>query len=249
MIKRLLKPLTLLALLLLAAGTVLAQQARIEIVGLQFIGCGSGAVEGRFSVAVYDANGVLTNAATPVTLRTTYVSDGVLAEFTNNLQSGAIVTFGINNPSGPITYVILQTALVSDPNVKSPGYFLDCATGQISTIGPSRDGRINYGAGDLLAALYMSSDSAGKPSIAVYQILNTREGDYIGAFDHALFAPFISAPPAVNTAIASVGPATLYALTSGEFQINIGPDAEGKIARVLFRSFPPTNIRLFPAAR
>jgi hypothetical protein len=248
-LKRLLNSLTLCILLLIAATTVFAQQPRIEIVGLQFIGCGSGAVEGRFNVAVFSDTGFPLNDTSSIEITTTYTSDGVYAEFVNALRASDLVTFGIYNPGGTITFAILQAALTSDPGVKSPAYFLDCATGSITTMAAARDARLNYGAGDLLAALYMGTDSTGQPTIDVYQIVAPSKGSFIGGFEKALFTPYIDAPPAANTLLARIGQTSLYALTSGEFQINIGPDAEGKIARVLFRSFPPTNIRLFPAAR
>jgi hypothetical protein len=248
-LRKLLNSLTLFILLLIAASTVFAQQPRIEIVGLQFMGCGSGAVEGKFSVAVFSDTGFPLNDTTPVEIKTTYTGDGVFAEFVNALRASDVVTFGINNPGGTITYAILQTALTSDPSVKSPAYYLDCATGSITTMATARDARLNYGAGDLLAALYRGTDSTGQPTIDVYQIIAPSKGNLIGAFEKALFTPYIDAPPAVNTLLARIGQTSLYALTTGEFQINIGPDAEGKIARVLFRSFPPTQIRLFPAAR
>lgn len=45
-----------------------------------------------------------------------------------------------------------------------------------------------------------------------------------------------AATPAKNTLIASKGDLSLYKLTSGEWQINAGPDSEGKVHVVVFDS-------------
>jgi hypothetical protein len=54
----------------------------------------------------------------------------------------------------------------------------------------------------------------------------------------------LPANPEQNTLIAATddGQFALYKLTTGEYQINIGPDAEGKIRVMIFDAIPPTNV-------
>ena len=76
----------------------------------------------------------------------------------------------------------------------------------------------------------------------IYDIDSNGNGSFLFAISDEDLAPFIASPPSVNTLIVSVGPASLYALTSGEFQINYGPDAEGKTYVVIFDGIPATNV-------
>ncbi len=50
--------------------------------------------------------------------------------------------------------------------------------------------------------------------------------------------------PEENTLLASSldGYIHIYLLTTGEYQINIGPDAEGKVIVIIFTGLPPTNV-------
>lgn len=50
--------------------------------------------------------------------------------------------------------------------------------------------------------------------------------------------------PEVNLEIARTdnGQIVFYKLTTGEYQVNIGPDSEGKVQVVIFDGIPPTNV-------
>jgi hypothetical protein len=48
--------------------------------------------------------------------------------------------------------------------------------------------------------------------------------------------------PDVNTVVAEIWPTTLEVLTTGEFQIKIAPDAEGKTCAVILDAIPPTFV-------
>lgn len=76
----------------------------------------------------------------------------------------------------------------------------------------------------------------------IYDIDSNGNGTFLFAISDEDLAPFIGNPPSTNTLIASAGPASLYALTTGEFQINYGPDAEGKTYVVVFDGIPATNV-------
>ena len=110
-------------------------------------------------------------------------------------------------------------------------------------------------------AIYNSQDDDGNPSLDVYGINDEGEGYYVFSITEELLAPYIDLtepedesnsglppfmqveePPEINTEIMTVDNVALYVLTTGEFQLNIGPDEEGKVRVVIFNGLPPTNV-------
>lgn len=73
----------------------------------------------------------------------------------------------------------------------------------------------------------------------------------LGKNDEGLFAfkidrfelEDLSEAPEENTLIARRYDISFYHLTSGEFQINAGPDNEGKVFTIIFEGCPAQNIR------
>src|SRR5690606_2504286 len=63
---------------------------------------------------------------------------------------------------------------------------------------------------------------------------------YISAMQLAADYPDV---PATPTLIFSEGPYSFYKLPSGEFQVNAGPDAEGKTDVLIFTGVPPADVR------
>lgn len=120
-------------------------------------------------------------------------------------------------------------------------YRYDCLTGLV-TVSAGVDDRINRGRGDLVAALYVRADREGRPVIRVYNITVASEGVFAGDFTYAMIEPYLNNPPSRNTQLQTIGKVTLYALTTGEFQINIGPDAQGKTYVLIWRGFPPRSL-------
>jgi hypothetical protein len=103
---------------------------------------------------------------------------------------------------------------------------------------------LNEGHGDTYAQIFFGQDEAGYPSLFV---------DCAGAAEnnsHALTVKWDFAgdptPPATNTLRASTGlcavPVEVYALTTGEYAVNIGPDGEGKVASTVFSGPPVANL-------
>lgn len=91
-------------------------------------------------------------------------------------------------------------------------------------------------------AIYNSLDDDGNPSLDVYGINDEGEGYYQFTVTQDDLAPFIDNPPEENTEIDSVDGVVLSVLDTGEFQLNIGPDDEGKVRVVIFDGLPPTNV-------
>jgi hypothetical protein len=101
------------------------------------------------------------------------------------------------------------------------------------------DTRINVALGDYIALLYNATSDDGAPEVQVYAVAEDgSKGDFVFAIPSATIEPYIAAPPEENTIIAREGLVALSALTSGEFQFNIGPDAEGREWAVVVGTFP-----------
>ena len=107
------------------------------------------------------------------------------------------------------------------------------------------DNRINWRMGDDIAAIYRDADDAGNPALSIYEINADAEGELRFKVTMADLQPYLDNPPAHNTEIMSAGKVTLYALSSGEFQISLGPNAEGKIYDLIFTTLPVEEFEMF----
>jgi hypothetical protein len=109
--------------------------------------------------------------------------------------------------------------------------------------GGAGDDRINYQHGDLFAAAYVREDSAGMPALHIYCIDGSSRG-YLGlVVENGAMA---GASPTENIMIAQTNqcavPVAVYRLSSGEYQMNIGPDDEGKTYVTIWSGMPITNL-------
>lgn len=124
--------------------------------------------------------------------------------------------------------------------------------------GPTYCGDLPFGAGESESPPYIP----GCPGDGTLNICITSSGntDNIGSLDiwavdesgNGYQAIFVSKDeldnlpdkPLTNTEIQSSpdGKITLYKLYTGEYQINIGPDKEGKVQVIIFTGIPPTNV-------
>ncbi|MBN1427060.1 MAG: hypothetical protein JXB07_01665 [Anaerolineae bacterium] len=107
------------------------------------------------------------------------------------------------------------------------------------------DDRINWQHGDDHAILYPRQDAAGHPVLHVY-CLDEKGNGYLG--DILTQDMFSKAPahPLQNTKVGETHvcqvPVEAYVLNTGEYQINIGPDIEGKTHEVIFTGLPPSHV-------
>lgn len=245
-VKPLFKPFLLLiasALLLIvvqpadAAGEI----SSLELRDVTFAGCNSDSFQGSFKVAALDSNGAVVNTTQPVETQRFYATSYAFVPQQRSSTSIQTENFFIDFNGAPITYGSITVVLVSNPAIQSLTYVLNCQTGEITTqTGP--DTRINFQMGDLVSVLYASMDSEGKPVIKVYDVDGESRGRYAGTYPYAQFEPYLSAAPETNIEIAQLGKTVLYALSSGEFQINIGPDSEGKVVSIIFTGIPPVDV-------
>jgi len=223
-------------------GVVSAQGvASLEVTGAQFIRCSGGVIEGSFGVTAKDSDGGVINAGSAISATVYAASNtGSFASDTWLYLSGVSVTFAFTFP-GSFSHADL---FVQSDLARSDTYRFGC-DGTVTRLGGSLAGdtRLNRYHGDLVSALYSASDSDGNPTIRVYDINADSSGALRGDYAYALFQPYLNNPPSVNTYLGTLGRTRLYALTSGEFQINVGPDAEGKIHEVILNGIPPVSIK------
>jgi len=93
--------------------------------------------------------------------------------------------------------------------------------------------------GDHIALLYNGTDDQNNPTIAVYAVTEDgQKGDFLFAVTQSDFAPYLDNPPGENTLILRQGQVAFSALTTGEFQFNLGPDAEGREWAVVITGLP-----------
>jgi hypothetical protein len=106
------------------------------------------------------------------------------------------------------------------------------------------DDRINYQHGDLFAAAYVRQDSAGDPTLDIYCIDSSNRGAIGLIVTHDELNGAV--PTAGNTLIAQTDQCTVgvavYRLASGEYQLNIGPDPEGKIYVTIWTGMPISDL-------
>lgn len=223
-----------------AAGDIV----EIELADVNFVGCNGAVFEGSYRIVMKDESGAIVNASTPINNRRIYTTDNGTTAYSDARRADQVIIFGEGLPGATITQGSVRVELVDDSSISSPTYVFDCATLTVSLVYGSGDDRLNPNTGDLLLALYARYDRDGNPTVHVYQIGSDSQGVYIGQFAYSDFEPYLDEAPAENTEITSVDKATLYVLASGEFQIVIGPDAEGKVYSVIFTGLPPRHIRL-----
>jgi hypothetical protein len=114
----------------------------------------------------------------------------------------------------------------------------------VDTFELAPDNRANWRHGDLVAAVYPTAGDNNEAVIDIYCVNENSEGSMGLRVTNDDLAAF-PAQPASNTAVASANgcPATFYILTSGEYQINIGPDANGDVRVMIFNGLEMLNMR------
>jgi hypothetical protein len=148
-------------------------------------------------------------------------------------------TYTLSEPASNLT-VRIEVGFIAGPIA----YKITISPGEGSGQPIPPDHRANWMMGDDIAAVYPETDAEGNPELHVYAIGDEGSGAYQFKVTLADLQPFIDNPPAENTLIKSSGKAALYALDSGEFQISLGPDDEGKYYDLIFTSLPVEAFKL-----
>lgn len=228
------------ALLLLIASASAAAGAVSSLVIQQagLILCKGPLIEGTITVAAYDSAGALLNDNVPLSaLVYPHHSNGIVSPIPWDFVAGTPFHFAIIAGSAPVTGVTLQVAAVSNASVVTPSVTVSC-DGSVSIGATSgSDLRLNPFHCDLTAALYSTYRG-----IEVWEIQPDSSGLYKGAYTREDFAEYAAAAPESNTVVAEISLTKLEVLTTGELQIKIGPDVEGKTCSVIFDAIPPTFV-------
>ncbi len=96
------------------------------------------------------------------------------------------------------------------------------------------DSRINWQYGDLLAVIYPGSDVDGNPLLRVYTVSNENQGDYLCTFQQSDLRPRPRQNRRPDEPIKTCGQIVrFYRLVSGQLQVEVGPDTEGKTYRLV----------------
>jgi hypothetical protein len=147
-------------------------------------------------------------------------------------QSSQVICYD-TTPSPPVPKSCVGEALTA-----TYYYTYDCPNDA------APDDRINRHHGDTYAIIYPRRDDAGKPALHIYCVDPAGNGTLDLTVTQEMFDK-VPTPPSENTEVASTKclvPVSLYVLTTGEYQINIGPDIEGKMDIVIFTGLPPANV-------
>jgi hypothetical protein len=92
-------------------------------------------------------------------------------------------------------------------------------------------------------ALYENSDEDGNPSLDIYGVNDLGQGYYLLSVTQELID--VEPSSIENILIAQTGTVAVYMLTTGEIQINVGPDKEGKIFVYILDGVPWTTINSY----
>ncbi len=102
---------------------------------------------------------------------------------------------------------------------------------------------VSFNDTDLGVTLFKSVDANGQAQMDLYNVqTGTNTSTYMFSITQEDIAPYIENLPAKNTLLASGHGVSVYVLTTGEIQINAGPDKEGKIHVKIFNGIPWTQV-------
>lgn len=91
--------------------------------------------------------------------------------------------------------------------------------------------------------VYVVEDNGPQnPVLAFYRVNEDATGNLIFYISAAQLAADYPDVPEAPVLIFSQGPYSFYKLPSGEFQVNAGPDAEGKVDVLIFTGVPPQGV-------
>lgn len=219
----------------------------LNIIDGRFLQCVDNVIEAEFTPAAIDTSG-----ATMPTFQAEQhfvLSNGATDMQTDVLTSYQSRRFYLALGSSDVTYADVYLVSTNNPTVRSSTYRIYCDSTVISLGGGINadgvlgiDDRFNRTEGDLVNVLYRRNDPTGNSGVAVYSLDEDFDGVFEGFFTYEMFEPYLDNAPEENVMLGQVDRSTLYALTSGQFQIVIHDPYEVKIYEVVFDAFPINNV-------
>lgn len=169
--------------------------------------------------------GTLTNNGVVINSGTSIANPGVIdnAGVINSIGLAFIANVGVINTGCPGS--ITGAVFTNRPIYNCPG--------QINN--PPPDDRLNWKHGDDFAAIYSRFDQQGNPDIVIYCIAPDASGVLAMTITQSDLVG-VPMPPATNMLVKNrtMCHIRFYVLTTGEYQINTGPNKEGKVFVAIF---------------
>ena len=107
---------------------------------------------------------------------------------------------------------------------------------------PDMDTSVSFNDSDLGVVLYKVQSDADNIKMDVYGLKNGGSvSSYLFSISQADLAAYAQ-HPAKDTLLASMGDVSVYVLTTGEIQVNAGPDSEGKMHVKILDGIPWTTV-------
>jgi hypothetical protein len=165
------------------------------------------------------------------------------------------LTYIIFNPptgtvDGDILHVALAlSALPGGTPVGSFEFSYRCATGEVIRLSDADvlvSTAINQGYGNDYVLANVGTDALGKPDLQLWCVGLQGAPAYTGMTITRAVVAGLPASLSANTLVdhnnsCSV-PVAFYVLTSGEYQVTIGPDPYGVVNEMIFTGLPPTGV-------
>ncbi len=104
------------------------------------------------------------------------------------------------------------------------------------------DNRLNSQTGDTDLLMYAQTSYYGSNQLHIHHVNDDGLVWLAMVISEDTIARFVDNPPAQNTLLLRQNGLHFYALSTGEFQINSMPDAEGKVRVLIFNGMPVENI-------
>ena len=131
------------------------------------------------------------------------------------------------------------------PSKSTFGCFCEPPPAPVVPIVPDMDmdQSVSFNDSDVGVVLYKVQETHSDISMDVYGLKNKgTTSTYLFTITQAQLAPYAKQHPAENTLLAEADGVSVYILTTGEIQINAGPDSEGKMHVKILDGIPWTKI-------
>jgi hypothetical protein len=157
-----------------------------------------------------------------------------------------------NPPEGTVDGDVLHVSLTlyDSPamanRVGSFEFSYRCSNGEVVHTADYSGDPLNIGYGDNLVVVARGKDSEGSPDVEVWCLDPSGYASTIGLKLSKEVLTGLPQVPASNTQIdknnSCLVPVAAYVLTTGEYQVTIGPDGYGVINQVIFTGLLPTYV-------
>lgn len=172
-----------------------------------------------------------------------------------NVGSPTLGYLIFNPPAGTVDGDILHISLTLSssptltPTVASFEFSYRCSTGEVVHTTSYSGTPINTGYGDTYVILAQGKDAQGSPDVEVWCLDPQGYASTVAMTLSKQTLAGLPAHPTANTLIDKTNsclvPVSAYVLSTGEYQVTIGPDAYAVVDEIVFAGLTPTNVHFF----